>query len=81
MTNVLAAAVGMFIGMIMFMAGYDLATYRVVKALETIKEEKYIEDCINEIDDIEDEDFPRTLDGKFFSREMAVKNMSMKDGD
>lgn len=34
---------------------------------ETIEEEK--------------DDFPKTLDGKFLSREIAIKNMSIKDGD
>ena len=27
------------------------------------------------------DNFPRSLDGKFFSREMAIKQMSMKEGD
>lgn len=27
------------------------------------------------------DNFPKSLDGKFFSREMAIKQMSMKEGD
>lgn len=27
------------------------------------------------------EDFPRSLDGKFYSREMAIKQLSRKEGD
>lgn len=27
------------------------------------------------------DDFPKSLDGKFFSREMAIKQMSMGEGD
>lgn len=46
-----------------------------IKIGETLPQE-IIEEQVEEKDD-----FPKTLDGKFLSREAAIKSMSMKEGD
>ena len=71
---ILSMVTGMFIALIFLFVGYNFGVYKTSKEVKEIK--KVAKELKEEIDD-----FPKTLDGKFFSREMAIKNMSMKDGD
>lgn len=67
----IALVVGVFIGKawgedVSYQVGWDVG---------------YEEGLIEGIKNSNVENFPTSLDGKFFSREMAIKQMSMRDGD
>lgn len=65
--NILLIIIGMVLSLLFLMLGYKLGQ-GVGKDEETISTEG-------------SDDFPKTLDGKFYSREAAINSISLKEGD
>lgn len=69
--EILLVILGMLIAYVMFDVGYKIGLRSSVKDVDTDIRE--VQEAIN--------DFPTTLDGKFYSREAAIRQISMERGD
>lgn len=86
--NIFLIVLGIALGAVIFFTGYELGHYMNLKeqADEIAKTAKHAARTYDEIKEIEkvfvnDDDFPRSVDGKFYSREAAIRNMSLEDDD